>query len=201
MLVPHREDDPGSSRRPHPQRTLHKDRTGGDLFLVTHLTVEVSVFIYRHRHRRAPLGPARARRRRGTAAGRGGAAGEGEKKERKQTGQGRDGRTAQTATSQTGSVVRPCARALSHEPCSPPPGCLRASAFPFFLFSPSLAAPVPGMNNTKSWSTWSAVRIVFYCPRICARHPSPSELTEQPDLIFHEIQGGAREAPHATTTH
>jgi len=32
----------------HPQRTLHKDshRTGGDLFLFTHLTVEVSVFIY-----------------------------------------------------------------------------------------------------------------------------------------------------------
>ena len=29
-----------------PQRTLHKDRTGGDLFLFTHLTVEVSVFIY-----------------------------------------------------------------------------------------------------------------------------------------------------------
>ena len=29
------------------QRTLHKDRTGGDLFLFTHLTVEVSVlFIY-----------------------------------------------------------------------------------------------------------------------------------------------------------
>ena len=32
-----------ASRRPHPQRTLHKDRTGGDLFLFTHLTVEVSV--------------------------------------------------------------------------------------------------------------------------------------------------------------
>ena len=28
----------------HPQRTLHKDRTGGGLFLFTHLTVEVSVF-------------------------------------------------------------------------------------------------------------------------------------------------------------
>ena len=26
--------------------TLHKDRTGGDLFLFTHLTVEVSVFIH-----------------------------------------------------------------------------------------------------------------------------------------------------------
>ena len=24
-----------ASRRPHPQRTLHKDRTGGDLFLFT----------------------------------------------------------------------------------------------------------------------------------------------------------------------
>jgi len=31
---------------PVPQRTLHKDRKGGDLFLFTHLTVEVSVFIY-----------------------------------------------------------------------------------------------------------------------------------------------------------
>ena len=30
----------------HIRRTLHKDRTGGDLFLFTHLTVEVSVFIY-----------------------------------------------------------------------------------------------------------------------------------------------------------
>ena len=53
MLVPHREDDPGygSSRRPHPQRTLHKDRTGGDLFLFTHLTVErcpFYLFIYTH---------------------------------------------------------------------------------------------------------------------------------------------------------
>ena len=46
VLVPHREDDPAASRRPHPQRTLHKDRTGGDLFLFTHLTVEVPVFIY-----------------------------------------------------------------------------------------------------------------------------------------------------------
>ena len=37
------------SRRPHPQRTLHKHRKGGDLFLFTHLhlTGEVSVlFIY-----------------------------------------------------------------------------------------------------------------------------------------------------------
>ena len=38
---------PASRRRPHPQRTLHKDRTGGDLFLFTHLLVEVSVlFLY-----------------------------------------------------------------------------------------------------------------------------------------------------------
>ena len=47
---PHREDDPGRSRRPHPQRTLHKDRKGGDLFLFTHLTVDVfgalAVFIF-----------------------------------------------------------------------------------------------------------------------------------------------------------
>ena len=37
-----------SASRPHPQRTLHKDRTGGDLFLFTHLSHsrEVSVFIY-----------------------------------------------------------------------------------------------------------------------------------------------------------
>ena len=35
-----------ASRRPHPQRTMHKDRTGGDLFLFAHRTVEVSVFIY-----------------------------------------------------------------------------------------------------------------------------------------------------------
>ena len=46
VLVPHREDDPGYgfSRRPHPQRTLHKDRTGGSIF--TYLLEEVSVFIY-----------------------------------------------------------------------------------------------------------------------------------------------------------
>ena len=38
-----------ASRRPHPQRTLHKDRKGGDLFLFTHLTVErcpFYLFIY-----------------------------------------------------------------------------------------------------------------------------------------------------------
>ena len=29
-----------------PIYTLHEDRKGGDLFLFTHLTVEVSVFIY-----------------------------------------------------------------------------------------------------------------------------------------------------------
>ena len=28
-----------ASRRPHPQRTMHKDRTGGELFLFTHLLV------------------------------------------------------------------------------------------------------------------------------------------------------------------
>ena len=44
VLVPHREDDPGY-RRPHPQRTLHKDRKGGDLFLFTHLQRSVR-FIY-----------------------------------------------------------------------------------------------------------------------------------------------------------
>jgi len=43
---PSGEDETPVSRRPHPERTLHKDRTGGDLFLFTHLTVEVSVFIY-----------------------------------------------------------------------------------------------------------------------------------------------------------
>ena len=46
VLVPHRERTTPASRRPHPQRTLHKDRTGGYLFLFTHLTGEVSVFIY-----------------------------------------------------------------------------------------------------------------------------------------------------------
>ena len=43
---PSGEDDPGASRRPHPQRTLHKDRTGGDLFLFTHLTVERCPFLF-----------------------------------------------------------------------------------------------------------------------------------------------------------
>ena len=33
-------------RRPHPQRTLHKDRKGGDLFLFTHLTVERCPFLF-----------------------------------------------------------------------------------------------------------------------------------------------------------
>ena len=36
---------PGS-RRPHPQRTLHKDRKGGGLFLFTHLTVERCPFLF-----------------------------------------------------------------------------------------------------------------------------------------------------------
>ena len=35
-----------ASRRPHPQRTLHKDRKGGDLFLFTHLTVERCPFLF-----------------------------------------------------------------------------------------------------------------------------------------------------------
>ena len=34
-----------ASRRPHPQRTLHKDRTGGDLFLFTHLTVGLRFYL------------------------------------------------------------------------------------------------------------------------------------------------------------
>ena len=32
--------------RPHPQRTLHKDRKGGGLFLFTHLTVERCPFLF-----------------------------------------------------------------------------------------------------------------------------------------------------------
>ena len=46
---PSGEDNPRTtpaSRRPHPQRTLHKDRTGGDLFLFTHLLLEVSVLLF-----------------------------------------------------------------------------------------------------------------------------------------------------------
>ena len=35
-----------ASRRPHPQRTLHKDRKGGGLFLFTHLTVERCPFLF-----------------------------------------------------------------------------------------------------------------------------------------------------------
>ena len=35
-----------ASRRPHPQRTLHKDRTGGDPFLLPISQSELSVFIY-----------------------------------------------------------------------------------------------------------------------------------------------------------
>ena len=38
VLVPHIGRTTPASRRPHPQRTLHKDRKGGDLFLFTHLT-------------------------------------------------------------------------------------------------------------------------------------------------------------------
>jgi hypothetical protein len=34
-----------ASHRPHPQRTLHKDRTGGDLFLFTHLTVGLRFYL------------------------------------------------------------------------------------------------------------------------------------------------------------
>ena len=34
------------SRRPHPQRTLHKDRKGGGLFLFTHLTVQSAPFLF-----------------------------------------------------------------------------------------------------------------------------------------------------------
>ena len=43
-----------ASRRPNPQRTLHKDRKGGDLFLFTHLTVERCPFLFicrSHTHR------------------------------------------------------------------------------------------------------------------------------------------------------
>ena len=40
---PHHVRTTPAIRRPHPQRTLHKDRTGGDMFLFTHLPVEVSV--------------------------------------------------------------------------------------------------------------------------------------------------------------
>ena len=46
VLVPHLGRTTPASRRPHPQRTLHKDRTGGDLFLFTHLTVERCPFLF-----------------------------------------------------------------------------------------------------------------------------------------------------------
>ena len=55
MLVPHLGRTTPASRRPHPQRTLHKDRKGGDLFLFTHLTVERCPFLFNYLFRESTV--------------------------------------------------------------------------------------------------------------------------------------------------